>query len=251
MIATVDLNCDMGEGYASDTELMEFVSSVNIACGAHAGDRDTMQLTVDNALRANVAIGAHPGFADRMSFGRKRIEQSEGEISASVTSQINELQQVCISSGAQLKHVKPHGALYNLAATDIATARAIVQAVRAVDPQLMLFGLAGSELLRQAEAIELRGISEVFADRTYQNDGTLTPRTESNALVTNVDESAERALRMVLQGKIMSADGFEVAVRADTICIHGDGEHALVFAKTIRRTLNESQIEVRSPIGTV
>jgi UPF0271 protein len=247
----VDLNCDMGEGYGNDAKLMEFVSSVNVACGGHAGDRDTMKRTVEDALRSKVSIGAHPGFPDRLNFGRKRLELSENEIFDTVIAQVRELQDVCISLGAGLDHVKPHGALYNIAASDLSTAQIIAKAVYAVNPSLMLYGLAGSELLRQAEAIGLKAVSEVFADRTYQSNGSLTPRSEPNALVRSVDGSAKRALQMVLNGTLTAVDGSEISVRADTICIHGDGDQALEFAQAIRTALNENQIKVCPPKSTV
>lgn len=244
MTLRVDLNCDLGEGCGNDAELMKYISSANIACGGHAGDIDTMRRTVELALNNNVAIGAHPGYADRENFGRVSQELNRKEIFDLVTGQIAALQNVCDEFGAKLTHVKPHGALYNQSAKNTETAAAIAEAVKAVDHRLILFGLASSYSISEAERIGLRTASEVFADRTYQSDGSLTPRTERNALITDPKTSLEQVLNMVKYGRVRSMEAIMVAIKSETICIHGDGEHAVEFAKAINQTLIESGIEI-------
>lgn len=245
MAKIVDLNCDMGEGCGNDAELMRYVSSANIACGYHAGDEDTMRRTVHLALKNNVAIGAHPGYKDRENFGRNPQDISLKEAADIVTEQITILKNISDQAGAVISHVKPHGALYNQSAQDLKLAAAIAQAVYDFDPKLILFGLSGSVSISEAKKIGLKTASEVFADRTYQNDGSLTPRTRDDALIDNVDSAALQALKMVSDGVVNSTDGKIFELTADTICIHGDGPHAVEFAKAIRDKLLESQIEIR------
>lgn len=244
---SVDLNCDMGEGCANDGALMDFVSSVNIACGYHAGDVDTMKRTVENALTKGKAIGAHPGYADRDNFGRTQMSLSSAEIIQLVGDQINQLADICIVAGAKLRHIKPHGALYNQAARDREIAAAVAEAVWAADPTLMLFGLSGGESLKAGQAAGLQTASEVFADRSYGPDGSLTPRTEPNALITDVVAATEQAVRMVSEGTVIATNGMAVALAADTICIHGDGRNALEFAEAIYRKLSGSGVAI-SPV---
>ncbi len=242
---SVDLNCDMGEGCANDTALMDFVSSVNIACGYHAGDTETMNRTVENALEKGLAIGAHPGYADRDNFGRRPKSLSANEIKELIGDQISLLANICRIAGAKLRHVKPHGALYNQAARDAGLAAAIAAAVRDFDPALILFGLSGSISLAAAEQAGLCTASEVFADRTYGPDGNLTPRTEPNALIMDAGVAAEQAIAMASHGMVVAIDGTPIALKADTICIHGDGVHALEFAEAIYTKLNGAGISVR------
>ena len=245
-MVSVDLNCDMGEGMDNDAELMDYASSVNIACGYHAGDAETMRRTVELAIEKGVAIGAHPGYADKGNFGRTAISLPLEEIERIVTEQVLALREICESLGSQLNHVKPHGALYNQAAKDRDLAQAIANAVKNVDPTLVFYGLSGSVMIDAAAEIGLATVSEVFADRTYQPDGTLTPRSHPNALIGSTDESISQVLRMVRDGTVISTDGRSVPLKAETICIHGDGEHAVEFAKTIRQALANSGLEVRS-----
>lgn len=244
MTLRVDLNCDLGEGCDNDAELMKFISSANIACGGHVGDIDTMRRTVELALKNNVAIGAHPGYVDRENFGRHSQELGRDEIIDLITNQIAALQVVCDDFGARLYHVKPHGALYNQSAKSTEIAAAIAEAVKAVDPKLILFGLASSHSITEAQRIGLRTASEVFADRTYKNDGSLTPRTEPNALITDPKASLEQVLTLVKYGRVRSLDSIMVSINPETICIHGDGSHAVEFAKTINQSLRESGIEI-------
>lgn len=246
---SVDLNCDMGEGYPNDEVLMDLVSSVNIACGYHAGDDETMRATVRNAVVKGIAIGAHPSFPDRENFGRTSMSLSPTEISEIVTEQILKLSEICIEEGGKLTHVKPHGALYNQSARDANIAAAISSAVKNIDPKLILFGLSGSVSIKEAEKAGLRTASEVFADRSYRSDGTLTPRTEANALIRDAIVVVEQAFRMKTSGNVVATDGKSITIAADTICIHGDGEHALEFAAAIHQKLTENGIKIEAING--
>jgi len=247
----VDINCDMGESFGAyslgnDKEILTYISSANIACGFHAGDPATMKKTVRMALEAGVAIGAHPGFPDLVGFGRRNMELSAEEAHDIVVYQIGALQAFVQAEGGVMQHVKPHGALYNMAATRAPLAEAIAEAVYRVNPNLILFGLAGSELTKACEKIGLRAAHEVFADRTYQQDGTLTPRTQPNAMITDQDKSLTQVVRMVKEGVVQSEQGIDVPISADTICIHGDGAHAFEFAQHIRKALTAAQISVKA-----
>lgn len=237
----IDLNCDLGEGSGHDAELMPLITSANIACGAHAGDALTMRATVALARQHGVAIGAHPGFADREHFGRRELELTATELRRLVHGQIAVLQE--ISDGA-VRHVKPHGALYNLAACDATVARVVAEAVRAADPGLVLYALARSELAQAGRAAGLRVAEEVFADRTYQADGSLTPRSRPDALVTDEAAAVGQVLRMVREGVVRATDGTDVAITADTVCLHGDGEHAVAFAQRLNRELRAAGVEL-------
>ncbi len=242
----VDLNCDLGEGAGHDAELMPLVTSANIACGAHAGDEATMRATVALAKKHGVAIGAHPGFFDRANFGRVERPVSPGEVQGLVHDQVLQLQLIARGVGARLVHVKLHGALYNMAARDPALARAVVDAVYEVDPRLILFGLAGSQLVAVAEACGLPVASEVFADRTYQADGALTPRSRRDALITEENAAVAQVLRMVREGQVRATDGTDVGIRADTVCLHGDGAHPVEFARRLRQELAAAGIELKA-----
>lgn len=241
----IDLNCDMGEGMPNDAELMNYVTSVNVACGYHAGDSDTMRQTVELALQKGVAIGAHPSYADRDNFGRTAMTLPLDEIYKLVTEQILVLQEICTAFGTTLNHVKPHGALYNQAAKDGEIAGTIAAAVRSVDPAVIFYGLSGSVMIEEAQRVGLATASEVFADRTYKNDGTLTARTMSNALIASTDDSIAQVLQMVNDGTVVAIDGTTVPILAETICIHGDGAHALEFAKAIRHALENNGVTIR------
>ena len=242
---TIDLNCDLGEGCGNDEQLLDFVTSANIACGFHAGDATTMRETVEAAIRKNVAIGAHPGFPDRENFGRTSMNLTPQEIFDIVIYQVGAMKAICEAAGGRLHHVKPHGALYNQAAKNKDMSRAIAEAIRAIDSSLILYGGSQSELINEAENVGLNAASEVFADRTYQPDGSLTPRTMPNALITNSQDSINQALQMVETGAVTSLSGDNVPIRAETICLHGDGEHAVEFAVAIRKAFAEHGIEVR------
>lgn len=243
----VDLNCDIGESYGvyklgPDEEILDYVTSANIACGFHAGDPATMRKTVRLALEKDVAIGAHPGFQDLPGFGRRNIQLSAQEIYDIVVYQIGALSAFVIVEGGILQHVKAHGALYNMAAKDPLYAEAIAEAVYDVNPALILFGLAGSELITAGNKIGLRTASEVFSDRTYQKDGSLTPRSEPNALITDTGEAISRVVRAIREGKMLTVQGNDAELKVDTICIHGDGVNALGFAEQISKSLLKSGI---------
>lgn len=247
----IDVNCDMGESFGAytigrDQEIMPYITSANIACGFHAGDPDVMKKTVQLAVEHKVKIGAHPGFQDLAGFGRRNMALSPEEVYALVVYQIGALQAFVNIEGAHLHHVKPHGALYNMAATDETIAAAIASAVKAVDHSLILYGLAGSELIKAGHKAGLKTASEVFADRTYTAEGLLTPRRLPNALIKDTEQAAAQVVRMVKEKKVRSLDGTDVDIQADTVCIHGDGPHALAFAELIRMKLQEEAIDVQS-----
>jgi 5-oxoprolinase (ATP-hydrolysing) subunit A len=245
-MAAVDLNGDLGEGMGHDAELMPLISSANIACGGHAGDEATMRATINLAHEHQVAIGAHPGFADRKNFGRRPIAVSAVEVRELVLAQTRQLIDLAAGCGARVRHVKPHGALYNLAARDEVTARAVAEAVYEADSRLLLIGLAGSRLLEAGCACGLSVASEVFADRSYQADGSLTPRDQADALVTDEASVVSRVLRMVQTGKVTATDGSEVDLIVDTICLHGDGPRAVELARAVNGALRQSGVIIRA-----
>ena len=240
----VDLNADLGEGCAHDEALLQLVSSANIACGFHAGDAQTMQQSVRWALKYGVAIGAHPGFPDRENFGRTAMQLPAETVYAQVVYQLGALAAITRAQGGMMVHVKPHGMLYNQAATDAVLADAIARAVYDVDPALRLVGLAGSELIRAGERLGLTTREEVFADRRYQHNGTLVPRSQPDAMIESDELALDQTLAMVQQKKVLSREGVWVPVNADTVCLHGDGEHALTFARRLRAAFNEQAIQV-------
>ena len=244
----IDLNCDLGEGAGHDAELMPLVTSANIACGGHAGDAETMRATVELALRHGVAIGAHPGLEDRRNFGRRELPLAPAGVTALMRRQIRLLEQIVRSCGGRIAHVKPHGALYNMAARDAALARAVVAAVLELDPRLTLIALAGSELTAAARAHGLRVASEAFADRTYQPDGSLTPRSRPGALISDETLAVAQALRLIREGCVCVADGRRVAIAADTICVHGDGPNAVRFLRRLRTEFAAADVAIR-PFG--
>lgn len=245
MTPCVDLNADLGEGMPGDAELIDVVTSANIACGLHAGDDGTMARTVEWCLARGVAIGAHPSFDDREGFGRREMRLPSGEVRTLVQCQVAALDRIARRAGGALSHVKPHGALYNLAAKDAGLAAEIAAAVRDFDPELLLVGLAGSELVAQGEAAGLRVAREVFADRGYRADGSLVPRSQPGALVEDGAQAVRRAMGMVLDGTIESVDGTAVPLRAETICVHGDTPGAAALARTLREALEAAGIDVR------
>ena len=243
---TIDLNCDMGEGLTNDAFLMPYISSANIACGYHAGNETIMKHTVELALLNNVAIGAHPGFNDTANFGRTEMRLPLDEVQALVTEQLYVLQKIAERAGAKLHHVKPHGALYNMSAKDPLLANTIAKAVYAFDRGLLLFGLSGSHSIAEAKKEGLATVSEVFADRTYQDNGNLTPRSEAHALIENKEQSLRQVLQMIQQQTVTSTNNIQVPIIAESICIHGDGSHAVDFAKHIYHTLKQHHIGIQA-----
>ena len=243
----IDLNADLGESVGDDEGVLPFVSSANIACGFHAGNPAVMRATVQLARRHGAAVGAHPGFQDLEGFGRREMRVSTAELETLVAYQIGALAGVAATEGARLNHVKPHGALYNMAARDAGMADAIARAVRAVDASLVLFGLSGSELIAAGERAGLRVASEVFADRGYWPNGSLAPRGTPGAVITEVEDVARRAVGMARGQAVTSVDGSSVSVTADTICIHGDTPGAAALARAVRSALTAAGIDVVSP----
>jgi UPF0271 protein len=247
----IDLNCDMGESFGAwkmgaDAELMSLVSSINVACGFHAGDAQIMRETVQMAIEKGVAIGAHPSYPDLQGFGRREMNFSAEEVFDIVLYQVSALKGICEAFGTKLHHVKPHGALYNSAAKNSETAAAIASAVKAIDGNLIFYGLSNSFLISEAEKAGLKTASEVFADRTYQPDGNLTARSESGALIDETEKACAQVLEMILTQTVTAQNGDKVSLKAETICIHGDGERALEFAGAIRQKLIEHEIAIRA-----
>lgn len=249
---TIDLNCDMGEAFGNyampqDSLLMDHISSINIACGFHAGDPSIMQETVNEALKKGLAIGAHPSLPDLQGFGRREMHVSATEVYQFTLYQIGALHGFVHAGGGKLHHVKPHGALYNMAAKNLALATAIAQAVYDFDANLYLYGLAGSAFIHAANHIGLKAVSEVFADRSYRADGSLTPRTHENALITNTGQAVEQVLNMVKKKEVLTLDKTTIPIQAETICIHGDNEEALTFVKAIKSRLMAEGITIKAP----
>lgn len=243
----VDLNADLGEGAGHDDALLALVTSANIACGFHAGDADTMHRAIAAARVNNVAVGAHPSFFDRENFGRKELPATPDEIVEAVTYQLGVFQAIAEAAGVRPNHVKPHGALYNMAARDARLAQAVTYAIATVDPTLILFAPDGSELARAGEAKQLGIACEVFADRNYLADGSLVSRTRPDALLRDPEDAAARVLRMLREGKVKSVDGPDVDVRAETICLHGDNPGAVEFARVLRARLETEGVALRAP----
>jgi UPF0271 protein len=247
--ATIDLNCDMGEGAGSDEALMPFVSSVNVACGVHAGDPATIRATALLAKRHGVAVGAHPSYPDRAGFGRTAMARTPEEVRADVTSQVQAVRAACGELGIPLVHVKPHGALYNSAAQDPALARAIAEAVLAIDPGLVVVCLAGSPMAAVVRGLGLACAEEAFADRGYTPAGTLVPRGRPGALIEDPEAVAARVSAMARERRVIAADGTDVRVNADTICLHGDTPDAPALAAAIRARLARDGVAVRPLAG--
>lgn len=248
---TIDLNCDMGESYGiwrlgRDAEIMPFVSSINIACGFHAGDPSVIRRTIESAIEHKVAIGAHPSFPDLQGFGRREMNLCENEIFDIVLYQISAVKGICEALDTKLHHVKPHGALYNQATKSSPIAKAIAKAVFSLDKNLILYGLSGSFLIDEAARMGLKTASEVFADRSYEADGNLTDRRKSNAVINSGGKAVEQTLQMVLDQSVQTITGETICIKADTICIHGDGANARAFAKTINQALKERNISIKS-----
>ncbi|KGQ25975.1 LamB/YcsF family protein [Gallibacterium anatis CCM5995] len=240
----VDLNVDLAEGCSNDQRLLQLVTSANVACGLHAGDFNEMHKAIRWAKENNVRIGAHPSFPDRENFGRTNMQLPDEELKACLLYQLGAVKALCDAECVSLSYVKPHGALYNQAAKDESLATLIALTIKQFDPSLKLMGLSGSLMLKVAQQHGLGIISEVFADRHYLADGSLVPRSRADALVDNDEEAISQVLQMVLQGSVPTVDGQDVAIQADSICLHGDGEHAISFAEKIRKALTEKQIHL-------
>ena len=247
----IDLNCDLGESYGAytigmDEEVIKVVSSVNIACGFHAGDPVVMRKTVARALSANIGIGAHPGFHDLMGFGRRNMNISPDEAYAYVTYQLGALNAFCVQQGGRIDHVKPHGALYNMAGKDYELAKGICRAIYDFDPDIILLGLSGSQMINAGRDIGLRCANEFFSDRAYEDDGSLRARTKEGAMIEDENEAIERVVKVIKTGKVTTYSGNEIDLKIDSICVHGDNAHALEFVRTIRERLTKEGIEIAS-----
>lgn len=251
MLEVIDLNCDMGESYGiytigTDEDMMKYITSANIACGYHGGDPSTIRRTVKLCIKHEVAIGAHPGLPDLFGFGRRAMAISPDEAYDMIVYQVGAVSAFAQSEGALLHHVKPHGALYNIASTDPELAAAIAEAIYRIDPRLILYGLAGSELLKAGRNQGLRCASEAFIDRSYQADGTLTPRSQHNAVIRNVELAAAQALQIVKHQEVITAVGTTIPIQADTLCIHGDSTGALQYASKLRQVLEAEGIGMKA-----
>jgi 5-oxoprolinase (ATP-hydrolysing) subunit A len=247
MKLSVDINADLGEGAGHDEKLFELISSANVATGFHAGDSDTMHAAVSAAKQHAVAVGAHPSFWDRENFGRKELKVNTGEVFDAVKYQLGIFQAIASAAGVRPNHVKPHGALYNMAVRDQKLADAIARAIESVDPKLILFAPDKSELTRAGEAHGLQIVREVFADRNYLNDGWLVPRSRPDALLRDPKEAAGRVLRMLREGRVQSVEGRDVDVRGETICVHGDTPGAVEFARELRTRLESEGVRISAP----
>jgi len=245
----VDLNCDLGESFGNyklglDEEVISYISSSNIACGFHASDPLIMDHTVKLAKKAGVCVGAHPGFPDLVGFGRRNMDVSPKEAKAMVQYQIGALDSFCRVHGIKMHHVKPHGALYNMAGKDLKLALAICEGIYEVNPELILLALSGSEMVNAAKSIGLKVAREAFADRAYEEDGSLVARTKEGAMITDENESIKRVIRMIKENKVKAITGTDISIKVDSICVHGDGIKALEFVRKIKTSLEEENIEI-------
>lgn len=245
----VDLNCDLGESFGSytignDDQVIPLITSANVACGYHASDPVVMDQTLSMAKEAGIRIGAHPGFPDLMGFGRRNLSVSPTEAKAYVLYQLGALDAFCRVHGMKMQHVKPHGAFYNMAAKDYELSRAICEGIQEFDPQLIVLALSGGELARAAEDMGLRTALEVFADRAYEEDGSLVNRRKEGAMITDEDLAVARVVRMVKEKKVTAITGKDIPIQADSVCVHGDGAKALAFVEKIRRALTKEGVEI-------
>lgn len=245
-LSQIDFNADLGEEMPNELALMPFISSANIACGAHAGNPQTMRQSIVWAIANEVAIGAHPAYPDRANFGRVVMEMEKKALYDLVISQLQTLADIAQQEGARLHHLKPHGALYNKAAKDTTTAEAIAEATYDFDPQLILYGLSGSQMIAVAQAKGLRTASEVFADRSYQDDGSLTPRNLPEAVLTDLEKVEKQVLQMVLHQSVTTQQNTIVTLSPQTICLHGDGKNATVLAQKIHEILSKHEIRIKT-----
>lgn len=243
----IDINCDMGEGFHNEAELMPFISSANIACGFHAGDEDTIKRTIELALQYHVAIGVHPSYDDRINFGRQSHLVSLLELAELISDQIYLFEKVSIPMGLPIHHIKLHGALYNDCAKDAGLSKIFIQTVQAIHPDLMVYGLSGSHTIQQAKNFGQAFANEVFADRTYQNNGQLTPRYLDNALIYDPNLATAQVLKIIFEKKVSTIHEEDIFIEADTICIHGDGFNAIPIAQEIHTVLKQNNIEIKYP----
>lgn len=245
----VDLNSDLGESFGrytlgNDDKIIPLITSANVACGYHASDPVVMDKTIRMAKEAGIRVGAHPGFPDLMGFGRRNMNVSPAEAKAYTMYQLGALDAFCRAHGMKMQHVKPHGALYNMAAKDYKLSTAICEAIKGFDDTLIVMALSGGELVRAAKDMGLRVALEVFADRAYEEDGTLVARTKEGAMITDEEEAIARVIRMVKEQKVTAITGKDIAIKADSVCVHGDGAKALAFVDRIRQAMKAESIEI-------
>lgn len=245
----VDLNSDLGESFGrytigSDDRIIPLITSANIACGFHASDPVVMMKTVNMVKKAGTGAGAHPGYPDLMGFGRRNMNVSHEEAKAYTLYQISALGGMCKAAGVKLSHVKPHGAMYNTAGKDYELSKAICEAIKEYDPSLIVMGLAGSQMVKAARDMGLKTAEEVFADRAYEEDGSLVARSKPGAMIEDEDEAIARVVRMIKEGKVQAITGNDIDIKADSVCVHGDGEKALLFVEKIRNALTDEGIEI-------
>lgn len=246
----IDLNCDLGESFGNykigmDEEVIPLISSANVACGYHASDPIVMQKTIAMTKKFGTAVGAHPGFPDLMGFGRRNLSVSPAEAKAYTLYQLGALDAFCRTQGVKLQHVKPHGALYNMAAKDYELARGICEAIYEFDKDLIVLALSGGQLIRAGQDIGLRTALEFFSDRAYEEDGTLVNRRKEAAVITDENEALARVVRMIKENKLTAITGKDISIKADSVCVHGDGVKALEFVKKIREKLTDEQIAIK------
>ncbi|MGN0467591.1 MAG: LamB/YcsF family protein [Acutalibacteraceae bacterium] len=251
----IDLNSDLGESFGAykigkDDEVIPLISSANVACGFHAGDPLVMSKTVELCKKNGVAVGAHPGFRDLQGFGRRNMNISPSDAKALITYQVGALDAFCKANGLKMQHVKPHGALYNMAGKDEALARAICEGIYEYDGSLILLGLSGSAMLKEAEKIGLPYAAEVFADRAYEDDGSLVARSKPGAMITDENEAVERVIVMIKEHKVKTISGKEIEICPHSVCVHGDSAKALCFVEKIRKALAAENVEIK-PISQI
>ena len=242
----IDLNADLGEGGAVDAGLLALVSSANISCGAHAGTEADICAALRAAVERGVCIGAHPSYPDRSNIGRRAMTMPADKLQQSLLSQLSYLRGLANEASATLRFVKPHGALYNEAARDITLATQVAAAVKTFDKTLTLVGLAGSQLIRAGQETGLNTCAEAFVDRAYKADGTLLPRSNDGAVIHNTELAVRQALSIICEQRLQTHDGKVIEIKADTLCIHGDTPHALVFARALQKRLGEAGIAIRA-----
>ncbi len=243
---SIDINCDMGEGVGNEADIMPFISSANISCGFHAGSQDTIKRTIEIAQQYNVAIGAHPGYNDRANFGRISQYLTILEFAELIAEQFYAFEKVAIPMGAKINHIKLHGALYNDCARDTNLSKIFIQTIQAINPLLTIYGLSGSNTIQQAILLGQPFSREAFADRTYQNNGQLTPRHLEHAMIEDANNASAQVIRLVKENKVSSIQGDDIDVLVDTICIHGDGIHAIEFAERFYDDLKKNNIEIKN-----
>lgn len=243
---TIDLNCDLGEGFPNDESIMPFISSVNIACGYHAGDEYIMNKTVELALKNEVAIGAHPGFPDKANFGRKDMDLSNEEYFDLIREQLESLKKVTDAFDTKISHIKPHGALYNKSASDEMVAKLIAEAIADYDRDMIVYGLSGSCSIFEAEALGLKTVNEVFCDRRYDSFGKLCSRQMKDAIIYDQPAAIAQAVKMIKESQVISLDGKLIQIKAESICIHGDHEQAVHLTKNLYKAFKMESIMIAS-----